>query len=324
MPLLAVLLLATTSPILARLAPPPDLLAGPKVAAPTADSAAKRPTLVTRGFDGEIIRLGPEPGVDALRALVNAGGEWALDEAELRAIDAVANARAGALDTLLRENYELLFSLQGLGARANSATIAGRAAALLELGSAMRRFTPYFERGGFLDEFARLPGVRATTVEQAKALEKRYIDALVRTELRRVNEQRDKLGAAKNDGEFGIRVKLRLEHFGALIKEAIERKVALGEAEFQEFAQKLNLDGTTQEKVKAELTPLFLADLAGKSTPAMRMEVFTKVYAMLTPDQRRALLAHLAERKVPTPPPTPERSLPNDEMAPSSQPTDTP
>lgn len=281
--------------VLAQGAPPAagdGILAGPKVTDSELEARAKRPTLVVRGFDGEIERSGPEPGEDALRAMQSAGGEWALDEAETKALALVADARAAALEKLLRANYQELFKLQGLAARAASPDIAARIAAVLELGQALSGFTPYFDRGGFLDEFARAEGVRPETVAKAREIETRYITALVRSAQKR---EADRSG--KTPGEIGIRVRLRLEHFGALLKRAIERKVALGQAEFDEFANTLGLDGAMREKVKAELAPVFLAELAGKATPTMRMQAFGKVYAMLEPEQRRALLKFVAERK---------------------------
>ena len=269
-----------------------DLLSGPKVRDSESEAKARRPSLVTRGFDGEIARVGPEPGADALRAMRAAGGEWALDEAETKALDAVADARAAALDALLRENSAQLLALQGLGARAASPSVAVRIAAVLELGKAMSAFTPYFDRGGFLDEFARTEGVRPGTVAKARELETRYINALVRSELARKAEQ-----GRSPEGETAIRIRLRLEHFGSLIRRSIERKVALGQEEFDAFASALSLDGATKEKVKAELAPLFLAELAGKATTEMRIDAVRKVYAILGPDQRRALLGYLANRR---------------------------
>ena len=272
--------------------PTEDLLAGPKVKDSELAARAKRPSLVVRNFDGEIERSGPEPGEDALRAMQAAGGEWALDAVEAKALETVATARAAALDVLLRANYQQILKLQGIAARAASANAAARLAAVLELGQVMHSFQPYFDRGGFLDEFARASGVRATTVDKAREIETRYITALVRSE-----QKREADAGAKPSGELAIRVRLRLEHLGALIRRAIERKVELGEAEFDAFANALDLDGGLREKVRAELTPLFLAELAGKATPSMRMEAVSKVYAMLDPEQRRALLSYIAARR---------------------------
>lgn len=278
----------------ATLGAPPhegDLLSGPRVRDSVSESKTRRPSLVTRGFDGEIVRVGPEPGADALEAMRAAGGEWALDEAETRALDAVAVARAAALDVLLRANGAQLLELQGISARATSPSLVVRLGAVLDLGRTMHAFTPYFDRGGFLDEFARAEGVRPATVAKAREIETRYITALVRSAMAA------KSGAGvKPEGETAIRIRLRLEHFGALIKQAIERKVGLAQAEFDAFATALSLDGAMKEKVRAELGPLFIADLAGKATPAMRVQVVGKVYAMLTPDQRRTLLAYLSGR----------------------------
>jgi len=272
--------------------PADDLLAGPKVKDSELAARAKRPTLVVRNFEGEIERSGPEPGEDALRAMQAAGGEWALDVSEAKALETVAIARATALDALLRANYQEIFKLQGIAARASSANAAARLAAVLELGQVMHAFQPYFDRGGFLDEFARADGVRSATVDKAREIEKRYITALVRSE-----QKREADAGSKPSGELAIRVRLRLEHLGALIRRAIERKVELGEAEFDAFAAALNLDGGMREKVRAELAPLFLAELAGKATPTMRMQAFSRVYAMLDPDQRRALLSYVSARR---------------------------
>ncbi|MEY4118132.1 MAG: hypothetical protein RLZZ116_1460, partial [Planctomycetota bacterium] len=67
--------------------PADDLLAGPKVKDSELAARAKRPTLVVRNFEGEIERSGPEPGEDALRAMQAAGGEWALDVSEAKALE---------------------------------------------------------------------------------------------------------------------------------------------------------------------------------------------------------------------------------------------
>ena len=276
----------------ARPAATQDLLAGPKVKDSESAARINRPTLVVRGFDGEIARVGPEPGEEALRAMQQAGGQWALDDTEQRALEAVATARAAALDALLRANYQELLKLQGLGARASGADVATRLAAVLELGQALSGFTPYFDHGSFLDDFARTESARPATVEAARYLESRYITTLVRSAQKREADRQGKVPS-----ELAIRVRLRLEHFGALLKRAIERKVEFGRAEFDAFAERLGIDGATREKIKTELMPVFLAELAGKATPSMRMQALSKVYAMLDPDQRRQLLAFIAERR---------------------------
>ena len=267
-----------------------DLLAGPKVPADSLKSAVGRPTIVHRNFDGELERAGAEPGRAALEAMRDAGGNYALDATELAALDATITARSVAFDALIRDNYDAIITLSTLGPRATSPNALVRVGALADLTLAMNRFDSYFKRGNFIDEIARVEGVRAERVAQAREIEKRYIDTLLRDALK------TEPGNARGK-EIGIRIRLRLEHFGALLKEAIEAKVQFGSAEFDRFASEIDLDAVQREKALAVLGPLFIAELAKNATPQMRLKVFSEIYAICTPDQRRALLSYIAANK---------------------------
>lgn len=286
--LLASLLLAAfpLPAVHAAAGPPADLLAGPKVD-PDARAAARRPSIVRRDFEGRIERAGPEPGRAALEAMRDAGGEWALDDAERAALDEVAIERAVAFSAELERHRADILRLEGLGARARGASAIGRLAALAELVGIARKFGPYFDRGDFLDEFARAPAVRPATVAKAREIERRYLEALVR-EARLADPKAI---------EALLRVRIDWEHRGELLKEAIESRIAAGTARFDDFATRLGLDGAEAEGVKTAFMEVYLADLAGKATPRQRYEALADAYRVLRPESRRRLLAYLAEER---------------------------
>ncbi len=218
-----------------------------------------------------------------------AGGEWELNSTEHAALDATITARAVAFDALLRENYSTIVSLASIGQRASSTSTLTRVAALADLALAFNRFDSYFDRGSFIDEFARVEGVRSERVTQARELEKRYIDSLVRDGMQ---------SSPAGTREFAIRVRLRLEHFGVLLREAVEAKVRFGKQSFDDFADQLDLDALQREKVQAILAPLYLAQWAKNATATMRREAYSEIYALCSLEQRRALLEFIAANKV--------------------------
>lgn len=285
--LATILVLAPAAPAQrADPAPPADLLAGPKVDL-DGRAASRRPSIVRRDFEGKIERVGPEPGRAALEAMREAGGDWALDDSERAALDEVAIERAVAFSAELEKHRADILRLEGLGARARGASTLGRLAALAELVGIARKFGPFFDRGDFLDEFARAPGVRPATVAKARELEQRYLEALVR----------EARLADPKALEALLRVRIDWEHRGELLKEAIESRIAAGSARFDDFATRLGLDGGEAEGVKAAFMEVYIAELAGKATPRQKYEALSNAYRVLRPESRRKLLAYLAEER---------------------------
>ncbi|MFM1823336.1 MAG: hypothetical protein RI967_1602 [Planctomycetota bacterium] len=276
------------APLATPLAEPPagDLLAGPKVDL-DAVPAARRPSIVRRDFEGRIERAGPEPGRAALEAMRDAGGAWALDDAERAALETVTIERAVAFSAELERHKADILRLEGIGARARGASVAGRLAALAELIGIARKFEPYFARGGFLDEFARAPGVRAETIAKAREIERRYIEALVREA--RLDDPKAL--------EALLRVRIGWEHRGELLKEAIESYLAAGTARFEDFAERIGLDGAEAEGVKAAFMEVAIAEIAGNATARQRFDAVSEAYKAMRPESRRRFLAYLAEER---------------------------
>ncbi len=264
-----------------------DILAGPMVDLSVSATRRTRPTIVQRDFAGNLVRASAQPGRDALDAMQAAGGVTALNDAERTALECVSASRSAAFDALLSANYLGIFALQNVSARLTSASLVVRIGAMRDVAQVLLAFKPYFDRGGFLDEFARADGVRATTVARARELEKRYRDTLVR----------EAQIAQPNTAEFALRMRVDLEHVGMLLKEAIEAKIAFAAAEFEVFSRALDLTGTQAEQVRTALTPLFLAKLSGDDSKAMQRAAYREVYALLEPNQRRAFLAFVARQR---------------------------
>jgi hypothetical protein len=247
----------------------PTLLAGPSV---DDDGSATR-GIVHRNFDGTLQDIGPEPDVAAIESLD-------LTPQQREAFEMLRTDRAGAFDKLVRANYTLIVELASLQGQ-------GEPQPRLRLLSKVREaFAPYMKRGSLLDEFSSVltadqrPTVNAMVDEfqQARAQELRRImgpDATLRQ----------------------IAQRARLEAFGHMVRQSIERQVGIEKQNFEQLATELDLSEAQKAKAQAIFGPLAVQRLQDKAVePAERGQAMREFSKMLMPEQRRKLFGILVQQ----------------------------
>ncbi len=264
----------------------PDPLSGPSV-----EDDDSGPTIVERSFDGTLKRLEIRPEEAALAKLRLTTEERAASEGVLR-------ARAAMLDGIVREHIELLVRLQTARASGNNEEI-GKVNK--EFREAMR---PLAARGGLGAEIA-------ATLEPANA--RRY-DRMVREYYRALltqnrkdmpdadpvpegmmdggvmrDEMAPKAPKEKREPRRAEAAKQLLEVFGQEVRRSYERIAAEGQSRLDEVVKRLSLDEKQEAKVR-EIAQEFAQKTRLNPTPAQRAEVFRKVLAELTPEQRAKAL----------------------------------
>lgn len=247
------------------LADPPgdDLLRGPEVAEEEAT-----PSLVERSFDGMLIDVGPDVERAAIERLK-------LSDLQQEAFEKAMGERAAAFDAIVRGQYGEISKLGGLR---------DQPAEFLKLvGEIAVAFKPWVERGTALDEMRE--HLTDKQIKQVEAMVAEYRNAQ-RIELERDHPDRRELRTAI--------IRLRLEVFGALVTESIQRQVGFARAQFERFAEELEL--TPEQKTKAQTIygPVTVAEFQGKATDAQRRAAFTEFFRLLNADQRMKLLSLLA------------------------------
>lgn len=240
-----------------------DLLRGPEVR-----SEEKVPTLVVNSFDGRLVDVGPDVERAAIERLD-------LTEEQREAFEKVTGERAAAFDAIVRDQYGEISKLGGLRD--------DPAAFMRAIGELAQAFKPWSDRGTTLDEMRD-----HLTQEQIAHVERmvREYRAAQRAELERAHPDRRERRTAL--------VRLRLEVFGALVTESIQRQIGFAKAQFDQIAQELNLTAEQKARTEAIFGPVTVAEFQGKATDAQRQQAMREFFALLDSNQRMKLLAILA------------------------------
>lgn len=265
----------------------PDPLSGPAVEDENAGA-----TIVERTFDGNLKRLDIRPEEAALAKLN-------LTPEERTAADAVLSERAKTLDIIVRDHIDLLVRQQAARAGGNNDEIAK---VNKEFREAMR---PLASRGGLGAELA-------ATLEEPNArrynrMVREYYAALLSQVRKEMPEgdpvpdgmmdggvMRDDLAAprtakTKPEPRRAEAAKQLLEVFGQEVRRSYDRIAAEGQSRLDDVVKRLGLDSEQEAKVRAIATEFAQKSLLNP-TPAQRAEVFRKVLAELTPEQRAKAL----------------------------------
>lgn len=265
----------------------PDPLSGPAV-----DDENAGPTIVERTFDGNLKRLEIRPEEAALAKLN-------LTPEERTAADAVLSERAKTLDAIVREHIDLLVRQQAARAGGNNDEIAK---VNKEFREAMR---PLASRGGLGAELA-------ATLEEPNArrynrMVREYYAALL-SQSRKEMPEGDPVPDGMMDGDVmrddtmapkSVKAKPEprraeaarqlLEVFGQEVRRSYDRIAAEGQSRLDDVVKRLALDTEQEARVRAIATEFAQKSLLNP-TPAQRAEVFRKVLAELTPEQRAKAL----------------------------------
>jgi Spy/CpxP family protein refolding chaperone len=267
LPILFVALLIVTPAEDETSAPPPEkpLLAGPELEGEN----EQEPTLVSYTFDGELVDVGPEPDIAAIRLLD-------LSEAQSAAFESILTERRAQFDQLVSENYGVITELIGL---ASGGDDNDRRALVPLLRDLRQAFEPYFRRGSVLDEMSG--HLTDAQVEQVRSLVRAYGRALLADLQRRYG---------KDSGPRRLRMRYRLETFGKLVRESIERQIDLEKEMFDQLLDRLDLTDEQRVKAQAIFGPLGVQRLQGNLTPEAQREAIAEFVKILTPKQRWELV----------------------------------
>lgn len=245
-----------------------DLLRGPDVR-----SEEKVPTLVVNSFDGQLVDVGPDVERAAIERL-------ALSDDQRKAFEQIMGDRAAAFDAIVREQYGEISKLGGLRD--------DPAAFLRAIGDLARAFRPWTDRGTALDEMRE--HLTEQQVEHVERMVREY-RAAQRAALVREHPNRREQRTAM--------VRLRLEAFGALVTESIQRQIGFAKAQFDQVARELHLTAEQKARTEAIFGPVTVAELQGKATDAQRQQAMQEFFALLDSTQRMKLLAILARDYLP-------------------------
>ena len=259
----------------------PDL-SGPKVA----DDKPAKPTITRRSFDGSLEDVGPEPDIAAILVLE-------LTPEQRAALDKTLAERHAAFDKAVRDNYSLIVELGAIQGEPDERK-------RIDVINRVRfAFEPFFKRGLFVDEFG--DHLTMQQREQINLMLFEYYEAKI-LDLQRHH------GLARPQAAL----RARLEAFGQLVKQSIERQVSLERESFEQISQELNLTEEQKAKAQAIFGPLTVKRLQNiEVTPKERGEAFRTFNNELTPEQRGKLLAILIKQWLPPQPQTPPATQDN-------------
>jgi hypothetical protein len=266
----------------------PDL-SGPKVA----DDQPAKPTIVHKSFNGDLEDIGPEPDIAAILALD-------LTKEQREAFETTLAERHAAFDKAVRDNYSLIVEL---------GTIQGEPDERKRIDVINRTrfaFEPFFKRGMFVDEFG--DHLTMPQREQINAMLFEYREA-------KIFDMQRNHGLTRPQAAF----RARLEAFGQLVKQSIERQVSLERESFEQISTELNLTEEQKAKAQAIFGPLTIKRLQNiEITSKERSEAFRTFNKELTAEQRGKLLAILIKQWLP--PTSPTSPTPSANSQPQSQP----
>lgn len=259
----------------------PAPLKGPSATTPDA-----KPSLVRRDFSGKIIRLDMQPAEAAVQ-LLNLG------EPDRAKVDAILLDRSKILDQIVTDNLELLVKLQGARESGNAQLLAQLTRDLAD------KAAPLAKRGPLATELMGvLPKAQG---DELKRLVQEYFKAIVDEDLAKPASERepsDMSAPARDNGPDSRARAMRNEVLamtGVEIKRAYDRTIGSQARDFDQMIRDLNLTPEQESKVR-QLVGESFQKTYGKATPQERSRVFWKVYEVLDPAQKQALIAKISPK----------------------------
>ncbi|MEQ9095573.1 MAG: hypothetical protein RIE32_04855 [Phycisphaerales bacterium] len=251
----------------------------PLLAGPSVGGQAEPLTLVRHDFTGAFQRLDRHPAEAAL-ALIREN--FTVEPSADGAIASILADRRRLLDDLVVERLDVLIKL------ANGGDERDRVEAI---GVLRRAMAPEARKGALGDRIrAHLPGPAAA--EHAR-LEREYLDAAIADRVQLLEAERAGMG----QGALRLRARAieTLVGLGAEVRSAYERTIVQKGEQLDELIAALNLspeqEGTVRRLVQAYGEETLL-DKDAREDQKGRLALFLQIAAELTPDQRRALIAH--------------------------------
>ena len=244
-----------------------DPLSGPKVVEHTRPA-----TLVKREMGGSLVPLDTRPEQAAIDLL-------GLSESERAAADKVLQERFAQVSKALSEHYDLFLKIAT--ARKGGASREEQAPLLREFAAAERSLLdpPLADRVADM-----LPKAK---VAQFRALVREYSDALMKEEAsKRGNEQPVGERRAAMRAEIG----LTLREMGRALKATVDDR----RERTDELIQKLDVTPEQEARIRAIIREVAGKDaIKGELKEEKRREMMRKIFAELTPEQRKAAMERL-------------------------------
>lgn len=234
-----------------------------------------------------------------------------LAPAEKQRTDRVLAERASMLDTIVRENIDVLLRLQAARASADKAALGSVNKELREV------LRPLLAKGRLQDQLKE--ALEPENAEKFDALVRGYYRALLADGRKKplrggdaamnpaddpngVDEERERQAmdrmpdADAASASRRERARLMLEVFGQEVRRSYERIAAEGQGRLEEVAEALDLSPEQRARVQALAT-----EFAQKSklnpTPAQKSELFGKVLRELSPEQRVKAIEFIRGRR---------------------------
>lgn len=245
-------------------------LAGPKVQAPSSS-----PSLIQRDFSGTTLtRLDTLPEEAATRLLT-------LTPPEQTAVDQILTERAAIFDKAVGDNYELVLRLQGF----REARLPERLALLRDWNTALRELKAH---GKLIDELAA--ALSRENAAQFRRLVAEYREAMIAQTMKGSDTMGEKPVSRQQAQSREYLIEL-----GQEIKRAFDRRIAEGKGNIEHLVK--TVDATPQQREKIENLSLEYAQKTlGKPTSQQKASLIRSIFEVLTPEQRRKIVAETLGR----------------------------
>jgi hypothetical protein len=271
----------------------PPLLTGPAAV----DVEADKLTLVKRTFDGVVESVGPEPDVVAISMLD-------LTAEQQARFDEIRAARLSAFDHIVRSNYGTLQDLASLQGETNPAR---RQEVMTRV---LAAFEPYLDRGSFFHEM--WPHLTDAQRRQTEVMVAEY-------RYERTESIKRQSGGQASRRQLAVRE--RVETFGQLVRESIERQVGLERENFEALANELALTAEQRNAAEAIFGPLAVKRFQNlEVTQAERAAAFREFNKLLSVGQKQKVLGILLRQHQRSPATTGPSSQPSSQPAASQSP----
>lgn len=242
---------------------------------PSVKVQQKAPTIVERDAEGRCRKLEIQPAEAAVRVMK-------LSPQTREKVDAVLVEQAAVLDTIVRDNFELIVSVAGAAQGGDKTQAAKYLGQLWEVSQPLRK------RGALVEQLAKVLSKEEATQLRKMVLE--YNGARTKDEENAAKQRGEKFDNAK------FNINERLSIIGQEIKRSYERVIGQQSKDLDAIIASLNLSVEQDAKVRQILLDVVQRSGA-KATNAQKVSAYLKIVAVLDKDQRTILYEKLREMR---------------------------
>lgn len=242
---------------------------------PSVKVQQKAPTIVERDAEGRCRKLEIQPAEAAVRVMK-------LDPKTREKVDAVLIEQAAVLDTIVRDNFELIVNVAGAAQGGDKTQVTKYLGELWEVSQPLRK------RGALVEQLAKVLSKDEATQLRKMVLE--YNGARMKDEENAHKQRGEKFDNAK----FNINERLGI--LGQELKRSYERVIGQQSKDLDAVIASLNLSVEQDAKVRQILLDVVQRNGA-KATNAQKVGAYLKIVAVLDEDQRKVLYEKLREMR---------------------------